>query len=128
VLLVLSLGYWMGGASAVYDELQFGQVRSRLPFEFGFRTRTIVGITPEAVKAGAHVGDTLLELGGRPFASYSVMRDAVLDAAPAQQCRTLPAGGMIDRLMAADTFTAGAFTAGAPQHDDMTVVVVKLLA
>jgi serine phosphatase RsbU (regulator of sigma subunit) len=30
---------------------------------------------------------------------------------------------MIDRLMAAD-----AFTAGAPQHDDMTVVVVKLLA
>jgi serine phosphatase RsbU (regulator of sigma subunit) len=30
---------------------------------------------------------------------------------------------MIERLMAA----ADAFTAGAPQHDDMTLVIVKLV-
>jgi len=42
--------------------------------------------------------------------------------AAAQACRTLPAAQMIERLMAA----ADAFTAGAPQHDDMTLVVVKV--
>jgi len=42
--------------------------------------------------------------------------------AAAQACRALPAEQMIERLMAA----ADAFTAGAPQHDDMTLVVVKV--
>jgi sigma-B regulation protein RsbU (phosphoserine phosphatase) len=42
--------------------------------------------------------------------------------AAAQACRALPAGQMIDRMMAA----ADAFTAGAPQHDDMTLVIVKV--
>ena len=42
--------------------------------------------------------------------------------AAAQVCGALPAGQMIERLMAA----ADAFTAGAPQHDDMTLVVVKV--
>jgi len=45
--------------------------------------------------------------------------DSMISAALAS--RGLPAGQMIDRLMAAD-----AFTAGAPQHDDMTLVIVKL--
>jgi len=43
--------------------------------------------------------------------------------AEAQACRALPAAQMIDRLIAA----ADAFTSGAPQHDDMTLVVVKLV-
>jgi sigma-B regulation protein RsbU (phosphoserine phosphatase) len=42
--------------------------------------------------------------------------------ATAQACRTLPAGRMIDRLIAA----ADTFAAGAPQYDDMTLVIVKL--
>jgi sigma-B regulation protein RsbU (phosphoserine phosphatase) len=41
----------------------------------------------------------------------------------AQNCRALPAAQMIDYLIAA----ADAFAAGAPQHDDMTLVVMKLL-
>lgn len=44
--------------------------------------------------------------------------------AAAQACRALPAAQMIERLMAA----ADAFTAGAPQHDDMTLVIVKVEA
>ena len=39
----------------------------------------------------------------------------------AQECRHLPATEIIAHLMA----RADAFTAGAPQHDDMTLVVVK---
>jgi sigma-B regulation protein RsbU (phosphoserine phosphatase) len=42
--------------------------------------------------------------------------------AAAQACRALPAGRIIDRIMA----EADAFTAGAPQHDDMTLVIVKV--
>jgi sigma-B regulation protein RsbU (phosphoserine phosphatase) len=42
--------------------------------------------------------------------------------AAAQACRGLPAAQMIDRMIAA----ADAFAAGAPQHDDMTLVVVKV--
>jgi sigma-B regulation protein RsbU (phosphoserine phosphatase) len=42
--------------------------------------------------------------------------------AAAQAYRGLPAGQMIERMIAA----ADAFAAGAPQHDDMTLVVVKL--
>jgi len=42
--------------------------------------------------------------------------------AAAEACRALPPRQMIERLMAA----ADAFTAGAPQHDDMTLVVVKV--
>ncbi|MGC9946109.1 MAG: GAF domain-containing SpoIIE family protein phosphatase [Bryobacteraceae bacterium] len=43
--------------------------------------------------------------------------------AAARACRGLAAGDMIDKMMAA----ADAFTAGAPQHDDMTLVIVKLV-
>jgi sigma-B regulation protein RsbU (phosphoserine phosphatase) len=43
--------------------------------------------------------------------------------AAAQACRAMPAGQMIGRIIA----EADAFTAGAPQHDDMTLVVVKLV-
>jgi phosphoserine phosphatase RsbU/P len=42
--------------------------------------------------------------------------------AAALECRVQPAARMIDQLIAA----ADAFTAGAPQHDDMTLVVMKL--
>ncbi len=42
--------------------------------------------------------------------------------AAAQDCRALPAAAMIERLIA----EADAFAAGAPQHDDMTLVIVKL--
>ena len=42
--------------------------------------------------------------------------------AAAQACRTLPAGRMIDRMIAA----ADAFAADAPQYDDMTLVIVKV--
>jgi len=42
--------------------------------------------------------------------------------AAACECRELPAARMIESLIAA----ADAFTAGAPQHDDMTLVIVKL--
>jgi sigma-B regulation protein RsbU (phosphoserine phosphatase) len=38
-------------------------------------------------------------------------------------CRGLPATEIIDRLMSA----ADAFAAGAPQHDDTTLVVVRVL-
>ena len=37
--------------------------------------------------------------------------------------RGLPPGALIERIMA----SADAFVAGAPQHDDMTVVVVRAL-
>jgi sigma-B regulation protein RsbU (phosphoserine phosphatase) len=40
----------------------------------------------------------------------------------ARECRDLVAAEIITHLMAG----ADAFTAGAPQHDDMTLVVVKL--
>ncbi len=43
--------------------------------------------------------------------------------AAARECRD-QAAGMIEHLPAA----ADAFTAGAPQHDDMTLVVMKLAA
>jgi sigma-B regulation protein RsbU (phosphoserine phosphatase) len=42
--------------------------------------------------------------------------------AAAQACRALPAARMIERLIAA----ADAYAAGAPQHDDMTLVIVKV--
>jgi sigma-B regulation protein RsbU (phosphoserine phosphatase) len=42
--------------------------------------------------------------------------------AAAQAYRGLPAGQMIERMIA----EADAFAAGAPQYDDMTLVVVKL--
>jgi len=42
--------------------------------------------------------------------------------AAAAQCRDLPPSEMISRLMAA----ADAFAAGAPQHDDMTLVIAKV--
>jgi sigma-B regulation protein RsbU (phosphoserine phosphatase) len=38
-------------------------------------------------------------------------------------CRQQPATEMIDSLMR----DADAFVAGAPQHDDMTIMVVKLV-
>jgi sigma-B regulation protein RsbU (phosphoserine phosphatase) len=44
--------------------------------------------------------------------------------AAAQAFSELPAAQMIERMIAA----ADAFTAGAPQHDDMTLVIVKLAA
>jgi phosphoserine phosphatase RsbU/P len=44
--------------------------------------------------------------------------------AAARECRARPAAEMIERLIAA----ADAFTAGAPQHDDMTLVVMKVAA
>ena len=47
--------------------------------------------------------------------------DGMISAA--QDCHALPAAQMIDRLISA----ADAFTAGAPQRDDMTLVIVKLL-
>jgi sigma-B regulation protein RsbU (phosphoserine phosphatase) len=40
----------------------------------------------------------------------------------ALECSAQPAARMIGQLIAA----ADAFTAGAPQHDDMTLVVMKL--
>jgi phosphoserine phosphatase RsbU/P len=42
--------------------------------------------------------------------------------AAARACRALPAAQMIDQMIAA----ADAFAGGAPQHDDMTLVVVKV--
>jgi sigma-B regulation protein RsbU (phosphoserine phosphatase) len=42
--------------------------------------------------------------------------------AAAQNCRTVPAAAMIDSLMQA----ADAFAAGAPQHDDMTIVIMRI--
>ena len=47
--------------------------------------------------------------------------DKMMDAARA--CRSRPASEMIDELVLA----ADAFVAGAPQHDDMTVMVVKVI-
>jgi sigma-B regulation protein RsbU (phosphoserine phosphatase) len=41
----------------------------------------------------------------------------------ARNCRALPAAQMIEELISA----ADAFAAGAPQHDDMTLVIMKLL-
>jgi sigma-B regulation protein RsbU (phosphoserine phosphatase) len=41
----------------------------------------------------------------------------------ARACESRPALEMIDELMRA----ADAFVAGAPQHDDMTVMVVKVI-
>ena len=40
----------------------------------------------------------------------------------ARKCDGMPAAGIMDRLIAA----ADEFAAGAPQHDDMTVVAVKV--
>ena len=42
--------------------------------------------------------------------------------AAAQSCRALPAAAMIDSLMQ----SADAFAAGAPQHDDMTLVIMRI--
>jgi sigma-B regulation protein RsbU (phosphoserine phosphatase) len=39
-------------------------------------------------------------------------------------CCSLPAASMMEELMGA----ADAFVAGAPQHDDMTVMIVKVLS
>jgi hypothetical protein len=50
----------IGGAVTVYDDLRFGQERARLPA----------------------IGDTVLEINGRPFTGYGVMREAVRDARP----------------------------------------------
>jgi sigma-B regulation protein RsbU (phosphoserine phosphatase) len=43
--------------------------------------------------------------------------------AAAQSCRALPPAAMIDSLM----LSADAFAAGAPQHDDMTLVIMRIL-
>lgn len=44
--------------------------------------------------------------------------------AAAQSCRPVPAAAMIDHLMHA----ADAFAAGAPHHDDMTLVIMRISA
>jgi phosphoserine phosphatase RsbU/P len=82
LLFVLSIGYWIGGAANLYDELQFGAGRARLPFSFGFRMQTISSALPEATEAGAHFGDVLLQFDGRPFTGIDVMREAVRNAHP----------------------------------------------
>jgi sigma-B regulation protein RsbU (phosphoserine phosphatase) len=81
LLFVLSFAYWIAGAASVYDELRFGPQRARLPFDFGLG-RVVTTAQPEALQAGTHLGDTLLELNGQPFSSVGVMRDAVLNARP----------------------------------------------
>jgi sigma-B regulation protein RsbU (phosphoserine phosphatase) len=82
LLFALAFGYWIGGASSLYDDLRFGQQRARLPFAFGLRMQTIAFAEPEAMQAGARIGDTLLEFGGLRFTGYNVMRDAVRNARP----------------------------------------------
>ena len=82
LLFILSFGYWIGGATSLYDELRFGPERARRPFAFGFGIPAISGVTAEAAQAGAHPGDTLLEFNGRPFTAYGVLRDAVRNAHP----------------------------------------------
>ena len=82
LLFIISFSYWLAGAASLYDSLRFGQERARLPLLFGFRLQIITSALPEARNAGAHYGDTLLEVNGRPFTGYRVLRDAVLDARP----------------------------------------------
>ncbi len=82
LLFVLSFSYWTGGALSLYDELRHGSERARMPLNFGFRMQHISGLTPEAIAAEAHFGDTLLEIDGRPFTGVSVLRDAVRKARP----------------------------------------------
>jgi sigma-B regulation protein RsbU (phosphoserine phosphatase) len=81
LLFVLSLGYWIGGAASVYDELRFGRERARPPFDLAYREMTL-SVQPEAEMAGAHRGDKLLVFNGRPFTGYDVVRDAVRNAPP----------------------------------------------
>jgi phosphoserine phosphatase RsbU/P len=75
ILLVLSFAYWIGGAVSVIGDLRFGQMHTRAPFDFGSRIPVISGIQPEAERAGARVGDSLLEYDGRPFTGYRIIRD-----------------------------------------------------
>jgi sigma-B regulation protein RsbU (phosphoserine phosphatase) len=75
LLLLLSFAFWIGGAFSVIDDLRFGQVHARAPFDFGFRMPVISSVRSEAKRAGVHVGDSLLEFDGRPFTGYRVIRD-----------------------------------------------------
>jgi sigma-B regulation protein RsbU (phosphoserine phosphatase) len=45
----------------------------RSPTDHGFRLRTVSGTTPEAARAGIRLGDSILEVNGRPFTGYNVM-------------------------------------------------------
>jgi sigma-B regulation protein RsbU (phosphoserine phosphatase) len=89
LLFILSFGYWIGGASILYDDLHYGPERARLPFVFGFRLQTITSALPEAREAGARYGDTLLQVDGRPFTGYDVIREAVRGARPGSLMRAV---------------------------------------
>jgi sigma-B regulation protein RsbU (phosphoserine phosphatase) len=77
VLLTISAVYQVGNAVALVDDLRHATQRARTPLDFGIRMRVISGITPEAVQAGIHWGDTLEAVDGRPFTGFGVLLDAV---------------------------------------------------
>ncbi len=87
ILLGVSIVYFGGGMFSFFDTLVHWSNRAAMPFEFGFKGRVISSMRPEARKAGARPGDTVLELEGAPFTGRSVMRHAVMSRNPGDRLR-----------------------------------------
>ncbi|MDQ6664526.1 MAG: SpoIIE family protein phosphatase, partial [Acidobacteriota bacterium] len=77
LLFLVAAAYQIRQSLEAIDELRFATARPREPFDFGFRMRDALGITPEATQAGLKRFDTVLAIEGVPFKGR-VVRDQAL--------------------------------------------------
>ena len=76
-IFIVSVGYFGGGVYGVFDFLLQAPRQAALPLDFGFGGARIFGIPQVAWDLGIRRNDVLLEMGGRPFTGYTVMREEV---------------------------------------------------
>ena len=76
-IFIVSAGYFAGGVYGVFDFLLYAPQQAALPLDFGFGGARIFGIPQAAWDVGIRRNDVLLEMNGRPFTGYTVMREEV---------------------------------------------------
>ncbi len=82
VVMVLSLGFTLHGAAAMWEQVFHGARVVQQPIILGPRLTKIAWLLPEAKAAGLVLDDTIVSVNGRAFDSYKMLVEEMRKAHP----------------------------------------------